>query len=39
MNSSYDVIEHSWDTAPADLWPLIQAWIMRQRAIYSLKAV
>ena len=32
--NNYDVIEHTWDTAPADLWPLIQAWIIRQRHIY-----
>lgn len=31
----YDVIEHSWDTAPADLWPFIQAWITEERIARS----
>jgi hypothetical protein len=30
-NNQYEVLEHTWDTAPADLWPLIQDWIIRQR--------
>lgn len=30
-NNPYEVIEHTWDTAPADLWPLIQDWITRYR--------
>lgn len=35
----YDVIEHTWDTAPADLWPLIQDWIIRQRELVRLHLV
>jgi hypothetical protein len=27
---------HSWDTAPAALWPLIQDWIRRQRQAHAL---
>lgn len=32
MNTTgYDVTEHTWDSAPADLWPMIQQWIIRMR--------
>lgn len=28
---SYQVCEHDFFSAPADLWPLIQDWIVRRR--------
>jgi hypothetical protein len=30
----YEITEHTWWTAPADLWPLINDWVRRQRAAY-----
>lgn len=40
MNTpGYDVTEHNWFTAPADLWPLIQDWIMRRREMARLGLV
>lgn len=38
-NQAYDVVEHSWDTAPADLWPFIHDWIFRQRELIRLRLV
>lgn len=33
----YTVEEHTWDTCPADLWPLVQDWIIRERETIRLQ--
>jgi hypothetical protein len=36
VKDGHEVQEHTWDTAPADLWPLIREWIRVQRQAYAL---
>jgi hypothetical protein len=36
MRDDIEVVWHTWDTAPADLWPLIREWISKQRQAYAL---